>query len=199
MNVRPVEITIRSTQKIINPTGKADPGTLLKMHAANSGAVGKMTLSEISKELSEAARACADEYDDLLPFEDEGNGESRIEFSSAAQMKTRGKLVEISYEESKLTGMEGTVTSVIFSKDDPQTVRVRRKGTVASDMLFSEGTRNTSVYATSVMPFRICLDTKKVSNGVTFENGGVIELLYRIEVNANLVQSNRFRITVKCK
>ncbi|MBQ2606979.1 MAG: DUF1934 domain-containing protein, partial [Oscillospiraceae bacterium] len=49
----------------------------------------------------------------------------------------------LSYEESELTGMAGTVTSFAIA---PERVVLRRSGSVNSEMIFEEGLPHTSLY-----------------------------------------------------
>lgn len=188
----PIHITIKSAQKIYeqkmqSPAAKAYIGKY---------AAGFDDLSELEEELKLTVSECAKDYDDLVPFSDNGNGESKIELCSEGIMKKKNGKIEISYEESELTGMKGATTSLSFDINEPKTVIMQRKGTVSSNMIFEEGIRNNAMYNTGIMPFQICLNTKKVDNRITLENGGNMDIIYKLEINGNLTQANRFNITV---
>ena len=67
------------------------------------------------------------------------------------ELVTEGKLavqdgaLRLSYEESELTGMEGTTT--VFQVE-PEKVTLLRLGSVQSEMVFEEGRRHMSLYST---------------------------------------------------
>ncbi len=191
----PVHITIRSAQKIYEPKNP-NAGIAAKAYAGEY-ASNFNDLSELEEELKLTVEECAKDYDDLLPFSDNGNGESHIEFCTEGVMRKKNSRIEISYKESELTGMEGSTTSLYFSPSEPKNVYMQRKGTVSSNMIFEENSRKSAMYNTGIMPFRICIATKKVDNAVTLENGGTLDIVYRMEINGNLTQANRFNITVK--
>ena len=67
-----------------------------------------------------------------------GCDEENIDLQTAATLYERGGKYYIAYEESELTGLEGTKTTV---KLDGKTVALIRTGTFPSHMLFAEDER----------------------------------------------------------
>ena len=73
----------------------------------------------------------------------------------AVELVTDGKYCfkdghgKLTYDESELTGMEGTTTSFLIS---PGEVILSREGTLTSQMVFREGTKNTFLYDTPTAP-----------------------------------------------
>ena len=67
-----------------------------------------------------------------------GCDEENIDLQTAATLYERGGKYYIAYEESELTGLEGTKTTV---KLDGKTVALIRTGTFPSHMLFAEDHR----------------------------------------------------------
>ena len=70
-----------------------------------------------------------------------GCDEENIDLQTAATLYERGGKYYIAYEESELTGLEGTKTTV---KLDGKTVALIRTGTFPSHMLFAEDERHVS-------------------------------------------------------
>ncbi len=68
-----------------------------------------------------------------------GCDEENIDLQTAATLYERGGKYYIAYEESELTGLEGTKTTV---KLDGKTVALIRTGTFPSHMLFAEDERS---------------------------------------------------------
>ena len=71
------------------------------------------------------------------------NGSEEMELVTAGRLVREGRdRYTISYEESELTGMEGTTT--VVRVDGPR-VTLLREGTVNSQMVFEEGYRHLSM------------------------------------------------------
>ena len=60
---------------------------------------------------------------------------------------------EFSYNESEITGMEGSRTSVVFDKDNAGLVSMLRDGTVSTALTFERGKRHHCVYNTPMFLF----------------------------------------------
>jgi len=101
----------------------------------------------------------------------------------------------LSYEEGELVGMAGTTTT--FDVWDER-VRLRRSGTLNSEMIFEKGRAHTSLYEVSfgTLTVDILTDALEVSLA---ENGGTMDIRYRIAVEHTLSGHNRFLIKVKAK
>ncbi|MBR3569677.1 MAG: DUF1934 domain-containing protein [Oscillibacter sp.] len=101
----------------------------------------------------------------------------------------------LTYQESALTGMEGTTT--IFEMRGPQVV-LRRTGTVSSQMIFEEGRQHTSLYETPFGELSVDVQTGYLRNSVT-ERGGLLEIRYSVSVEHASAGKNRFRMNVRRK
>lgn len=102
--------------------------------------------------------------------------------------------VVIRYEESELTGMEGCITKLMFSKSKPDFIVMMREGSVHTSLSFEAGKRHISTYNTPYMPFRLCVNTLRVKN--TFIENGEIEVEYLIEVRGLSTEKNTMNIKV---
>ena len=101
----------------------------------------------------------------------------------------------ISYEESSLTGMEGTTTT--FEVKGPQVI-LTRTGSVNSQMIFEEGQQHTSLYETPFGELSVDIQTSRLRHTLT-ERGGLLEIRYSIAVDHTATGRNVFKIRVKRK
>ena len=103
-----------------------------------------------------------------------------------------GRLV-LSYQESELTGLEGTTTT--FEIRGPQVI-LTRSGSVNSQMVFEEGRQHTSLYETPFGELSIDIQTSRLRHNLT-EQGGIMDLLYSISVEHAAAGRNAFKIRVR--
>ena len=119
----------------------------------------------------------------------------------ATELMTEGTLevtqegLLLTYRETELTGMEGTVTT--FEVKGPQVI-LRRTGKVNSQMVFEEGRQHTSLYETPFGELTVDIQTGSLRHNLT-ERGGVMEIRYSIAVEHTVTGRNCFKIRVKRK
>jgi len=99
------------------------------------------------------------------------------------------------YEESELTGMEGTTTTFELRG---QRVTLTRAGKVNSQMVFEEGMQHTSLYETPFGELSVDIQTGSLKHNLT-ERGGIMEIRYSIAVEHTVTGRNCFKIRVKRK
>ena len=116
------------------------------------------------------------------------------------ELVTPGRLVRdaqgrytISYEESELTGLEGTTTVLQI---EGGRVTLLREGSVNSQMVFEEGCRHLSMYETPYGALSVGINTRRMKNTVG-EDGGDLEIDYAVEIDNLLAGQNLFRMSVK--
>ena len=119
----------------------------------------------------------------------------------ATELVTEGLLQEteegllLSYEESALTGMEGTTTT--FCVRGSQVI-LTRSGAVNSQMIFEEGRQHTSLYETPYGELSVDIQTSALRHNLG-ERGGIMEIQYSIAVEHTVTGRNSFKIRVKRK
>lgn len=101
----------------------------------------------------------------------------------------------LSYRESELVDMAGTLTVFDVHGD---WVRLRRSGTLNSEMIFEKGTPHTSLYEVPFGTLTIDILTDELSVSLS-ENGGTLDIRYRIAVEHTVNGHNRFLVNVKIK
>lgn len=99
----------------------------------------------------------------------------------------------LSYQESELTGMEGTRTE--FRVKGRQ-VTLTRSGGVNSVMVFEEGARHFSMYETPFGALAVGVNTRRMRADLN-PAGGEIEIDYALEINHSVTGLNLFHIRVK--
>ena len=103
--------------------------------------------------------------------------------------------LRLSYEETALTGMEGTTTT--FAVEGGR-VTLTRSGTVNSQMIFEEGRQHTSLYETPFGDMSVDIGTSRLRQELTAA-GGELEIHYSIAVQNTVTGRNCFRISVREK
>ena len=101
----------------------------------------------------------------------------------------------LSYQESELTGLEGTLTTF---QVEPNRVTLLRVGEVNSQMVFEEGRRHLSMYNTPYGALAVGINTRKMRTELNAA-GGSIEIDYAIEIDHAVAGENLFRIQVRQK
>ena len=88
---------------------------------------------------------------------------------------------EILYEETKLTGMEGVTTSFLI---EPDRIVLTRTGSLKSQMIFTLDKPHDSLYQMDFGALMITVCATKIHT-VLSEQGGTVDLDYRIEIEQN--------------
>lgn len=126
-------------------------------------------------------------FDDIDP--------DATELMTEGTMELTGEGIVLSYEETELTGMEGTTT--IFEVKGPKVV-LTRTGKVNSQMIFEEGRQHTSLYETPFGELTVDIQTSALKHNLS-QRGGVMEIKYSIAVEHTVTGRNCFKIRVKRK
>lgn len=116
-----------------------------------------------------------------------------IELVTGGRLVREGGSYTLSYQESELTGLEGTLTTI---QVDGEQVTLMRVGEFNSQLVFQEGRRHLSVYNTPYGAMSVGVHTRHLLADLN-DQGGDIEVDYSIEVDHALAGRNIFRINVK--
>ena len=101
----------------------------------------------------------------------------------------------LSYQESELTGLEGTLTTFQIEQGRITLLRV---GEVNSQMVFEEGRRHLSMYNTPYGALSVGVNTEKMCADLGL-SGGKIDIAYALEIDHAVAGRNRFQINVREK
>ena len=99
----------------------------------------------------------------------------------------------ISYEESELTGLAGTRTTL---RVKPDFVKLVRTGLYPSELQFELGKRHMSLYHTDYGDLSIVVSTNHIRNTLT-DDGGDLDVQYTVEVANTPVGVNHLSLTIK--
>ena len=99
----------------------------------------------------------------------------------------------LEYQESELTGMEGVTT--VFQIEDKK-ITLSRTGKLNSQMVFQEGKHHDSLYQAEFGTLMITVCASKVDYRLS-ESGGVIDLVYTIEVEQSAAGTIDYHLEIK--
>lgn len=116
-----------------------------------------------------------------------------MELVTEGRLEREGNSYTLSYQESELTGLEGTLTTFQI---EPERVTLMRVGEFNSQMVFQEGRRHMSMYNTPYGTMSIGVNTRHLTAQVG-ESGGDIEIDYAIEIDHTVAGRNVFQINVR--
>jgi len=97
------------------------------------------------------------------------------------------------YKETKITGMEGTTTTVTIS---PERVILTRAGSVNSQMIFEKGQKHVSYYDTVHGAFTIGVFTNAIKVNMN-EHGGELKIDYHLEIDNADAGTNDFNMIIR--
>ena len=116
-----------------------------------------------------------------------------MEINTDGFLSTDNGRVEFSYDESEITGMDGSKTSLSYAMSTPSLVTMMRTGSVSTSLVFEQGKRHHCVYKTPYMPFEVCVHTLKVENKLDTEKSLFID--YIIEIRGAKAERTKLRMT----
>ena len=126
----------------------------------------------------------------LFSFE-EGE-EQQMEFTTDGYYFYEDEVGCLSYEETEVTGLEGTRTSLFVMPDQ---VVVDREGTVTSRMVFKAGLKSAFQYTTPFGSATMGINTRRIRQNMGL-NGGKVEIDYVVDMEHMVASRNKFEITV---
>ncbi len=102
--------------------------------------------------------------------------------------------LEITYEESAITGMDGTTTHLFV---DEGGATMLREGNICTQLDFTEGQEHVSMYETPFGSMLLRIRTVKLKNTITLEEGGVLDLYYTMEIDNQFYGHYLLHLTVQ--
>lgn len=116
------------------------------------------------------------------------------------ELVTEGTLLEdgdagftLSYQESEVTGLDGTLTTFHIEKDR---ITLMRLGEFNSQMVFEKGRRHLSMYNTPYGALSVGVNTREMFADIG-ATGGNIRIAYDIELDHAVAGMNTFEINVR--
>lgn len=116
-----------------------------------------------------------------------------VELITQGEYHKEGNEYFAEYEESEISGMEGTKTIMKIDKD---TLRIVRNGTTTSDLMFKKGTDHVSLYDTPFGTLEVMIKPRKVDIDINDE-GGNVKLEYKMEAFGLDTIENALELNIK--
>ncbi len=123
----------------------------------------------------------------------EGETADPITLVTAGRYYRKNGHYYITYEETELTGLEGTRTTLRVAPDH---VKLIRTGQYPSELLFELGKRHLSLYHTDFGDLSIVVSTQNIHNTLT-DDGGELDVKYAVEVANTAVGVNHLNLKIK--
>ena len=117
-----------------------------------------------------------------------------VEIQTEATLTLSDGRVEISYDETEATGMQGSRTVISFLEEEDGIVSMVREGMVSTNLVFEAGKRYLCVYRTPYMPFEVCVRTFKVDNRLLGER--TLALDYVVEIRGAQAERTKFYVQI---
>lgn len=121
-----------------------------------------------------------------------GEEDSQDFFTTGTLFQKKGAFF-IVYNESEVTGMAGTTTSL---KVEPNRVTLNRMGSSEQKQVFEEGLKHRGNYITPYGGLSVAVLPSRVEVNLT-DTGGSIKLEYELEVENQKISDNALIITVR--
>ena len=118
-----------------------------------------------------------------------------IELVTEGTMEFRDGGWDISYEESELTGLAGVTTTF---RVEPDKVILSRTGNLRSEMVFQTGVPHDSLYQMAFGTLMITVCAKSVFFDIV-PDGGVVDLVYSIEIEKNAAGMVDYHLEIRAK
>ncbi|MGG7148817.1 DUF1934 domain-containing protein [Clostridium butyricum] len=100
---------------------------------------------------------------------------------------------KIEYEETKLSGMEGTKTTMIIKNNY---FKLNRVGTTETNMEFEINKQSVSLYKTPFGAMSVVIDTKSLEINVD-DDGGIVHIVYTLNVEGQQLIETDLNVIIK--
>ena len=118
-----------------------------------------------------------------------------IELVTEGVLESRDGGWDLSYEESDLTGLQGVTTTF---RIEPGKIVLSRTGKLNSQMVFQEGVTHDSLYQMEFGALMLTVRGKRVWYDLT-EEGGIVDLLYAIEIEQTAAGEIDYHLEIRKK
>lgn len=118
-----------------------------------------------------------------------------IELVTEGVMEFRDGGWDISYEETELTGLLGVTTTF---RVEPGKVTLTRTGKLFSQMVFQENVQHQSLYQMDFGALMLTVCAQRVFFDLMSE-GGVIDLIYNIEIENSAAGTVDYHLDIRAK
>jgi len=132
----------------------------------------------------------------LSPQNEDDDEPQTTEMYSDARLRLTDDMFSLSYEESELTGMEGSSSQISFLYSQPELVTMLRSGSVSTALVFEPGKRHFCTYKTPFMPFEVCVQTLHIDNQLLSPTA-TLDIDYLVEIRGAEAERCRLHLEIK--
>lgn len=126
---------------------------------------------------------------------DESDKEEPIEVVTPGSFYKKGDFYYAMYEETEISGMEGTTTTLKIGEDKFSLIR---RGNITSKMEFEMDKKNISMYNTPYGTLQLSIDTKELDIEMG-EEGGKISIDYDMTVEGQKPQNTSLSVHIEAQ
>lgn len=116
-----------------------------------------------------------------------------IEVVTPGEFYIKDDFFEAVYDETEISGMEGTTTKIKISKND---MILEREGSTSAKMHFKKNNDSVSLYNTPYGMMELKINTKDLKIDMN-ENGGDVYIHYNLSVEGQKPQRTKLKINIK--
>ena len=139
----------------------------------------------------EVEAALFSDEDEIMIQNEESETEPEImHINTLGTMTVENGRVEISYEETEATGMDGSTATVTYMLNQPNVISMIREGAVSTALVFEAEKRHHCMYRTPFMPFEVCVHTLKVANHLMDAKNLMLD--YIVEIRGARAERTKF-------
>lgn len=122
----------------------------------------------------------------IVSTQETGGEENTVELMTEGEYEYSPEKSTLVYEESSITGMEGTTTTFTV---EPDSITLTRIGTVTSQMLFRKGEKHLFLYQTPYGTATMGILTRRLIGDVD-ESRGHCEIAYGLDMDNVSIGNN---------
>ena len=126
-------------------------------------------------------------------YYDENTSDS-IELTTDGSFEKQGDAYLISYDETAVTGLDGTRTTILV--EPCNRITLTRISDVSQSLIFEPGTRSNGHYTIEDNDMTLTIDAGRVINRLN-DKGGSLFVDYQLEINSQLMSKNNFLIKIR--
>ena len=121
------------------------------------------------------------------------NDQDVIELVTYGQYQKDGNDFTVTYDESEMTGMEGTKTTLVINDS---MVKLVRTGQNNSQMIFEKGQNHMGYYETPYGSFTVGVFSNHMNVDVN-ESGGEVKIDYSLSIDNKFTSLNDFSLKIR--
>jgi len=130
----------------------------------------------------------------IVGTQKDADGEdNKIELITEGRFYEKDGVYFLEYQETEISGMEGTTTVIIVEKDR---VSLERKGTHQSHFIFEKGKKFINSYETPFGNLEMGVFSTQVQSSIG-DSEGQLSLQYQLDIGGNYASSNELFVTFK--